>query len=81
MPVLKWIYRPALTAICVAVLALASVPASGAQAYASPAEVHPLLLGSEVPSVEVLALDGTAVDLKAVVGDKRAVVIFYRGGW
>ena len=78
---LTWTHRLALTAICAAALALASAPISAAEAYASPAEVHPLLLGSEVPSVEVLTLDGAAVDLKAAVGDTRTVVIFYRGGW
>ena len=58
-----------------------AAPVSAAEAYDSAAEVRPLLIGSEVPSVEVLTLDGDSVDLKSVVGDKKAVVIFYRGGW
>lgn len=65
----------------VALALIAAAPVVAAEAYASPTEVRPLLIGSEVPSVEVLALDGTSVDLKSVVGDKKAVVIFYRGGW
>ena len=73
--------RPALAAASLAFLALGAAQVFAADAYGSPAEIHPLLLGSEVPSVEVLALDGTSVDLKSVVAKKRAVVIFYRGGW
>jgi hypothetical protein len=61
---------------------VAAAPAWGAPKVAySPTEIHPLLIGSEVPSVEVLALDGAAVDLRQVIGKKPAVVIFYRGGW
>lgn len=74
-------HRLALAAASLTVLALGAAQVFAADAYGSPAEVHPLLLGSEVPSVEVLALDGSGVDLKSVVGEKRAVVIFYRGGW
>lgn len=68
-------------AAAAAILVLGAVPMLAADAYGSPAEVHPLLLGSEVPSVEVLTLEGAAVDLKSIVGERKAVVIFYRGGW
>jgi len=60
---------------------LASVPAAAAEVYDSATEVRPLLIGSEVPSVSVLALDGSAVNLRDVIGKKKAVVVFYRGGW
>lgn len=62
-------------------IVLASVQAAAVEAYDSASEVRPLLIGSEVPSVPVLALDGSAVDLRDVIGKKRAVVVFYRGGW
>ncbi len=60
---------------------VAASPATGAEAFSSPTEVQPLLIGTEVPSVDVLRLDGTAVNLRDVVGDTKTVVIFYRGGW
>jgi len=62
-------------------LCAAALPVGAAEAFDSPAEVRPLLLGSAVPSVDVLGLDGTAVDLKEVVGKRDVVLIFYRGGW
>ncbi len=52
-----------------------------AEVFASPAEVQPRLIGSEVPSAVVQRLDGSEADLRDLVGKKRAVVIFYRGGW
>lgn len=64
----------------VALLPPAAAPLA-AEVYDSPQRVQPLLVGSEVPSVEVLTLDGDPVDLRQVVGKKKAVVIFYRGGW
>jgi hypothetical protein len=60
---------------------VAAAPVAAAEAFASATEIRPLLLGTEVPAVEVLGLDGKPVDLRAVIGSKDAVVIFYRGGW
>ncbi|MDH3402617.1 MAG: hypothetical protein OES32_07690 [Acidobacteriota bacterium] len=61
--------------------ALAASSAPAAEVYAAPDAVRPLLVGSEVPSAAVQRLDGSEVDLRDVVGKKKAVVIFYRGGW
>ncbi len=47
----------------------------------SPTDVRPLLVGSEVPSVDVLRPDGSSLDLREEAGKKPSVVIFYRGGW
>lgn len=44
-------------------------------------DVRPLLIGAEVPSVEVRTLDGDAVDLQKVVLGNRTLLLFYRGGW
>jgi len=54
---------------------------SAAEPYSAPTEVQPLLIGTEVPEVDVLTLEGEAVGLRSVVGQGKAVVIFYRGGW
>ena len=69
--------------LVLAVLAVvaASQAAPAAEVFASPAEVQPRLIGSEVPSAVVQRLDGSDADLRELVGKKRAVVIFYRGGW
>lgn len=48
---------------------------------ASPTEIRPLLLGSEVPSVAVRDVDGKDADLRAVVAGKPTLLVFYRGGW
>ncbi len=47
----------------------------------SPTGVRPLLIGSEVPSVDVLRPDGSPLDLREEAGKKPTVLIFYRGGW
>lgn len=44
-------------------------------------DISPLLIGEKVPEVEITALSGSAVHLTEQVKAKRAVVIFYRGGW
>jgi hypothetical protein len=69
-----------LAAFCLTAV-VTGAPGLGAEVVSSPTDVRPLLIGTEVPSVDVLRLDGTAVNLRDVVGDEKAVVIFYRGGW
>lgn len=60
---------------------LATQGALAAEVFASPAEVQPRLIGSDVPSAMVQRLDGSDADLRELVGKKRVVLIFYRGGW
>jgi hypothetical protein len=71
--------RAAIAAI--ACLAAASVGWSAGKVPYSAQEIQPLLLGTEVPSVEVLSIDGAELNLRKAIGKKPAVVIFYRGGW
>jgi hypothetical protein len=47
----------------------------------SPTGVRPLLIGSEVPSVDVLRPDGSPLDLREEAAKQPTVLIFYRGGW
>ncbi len=65
--------------------ALALLGAAAAQAEgrvsASPEEVEPLAAGARVPSVQVTSVSGERVDLRAVVRDHGALLVFYRGGW
>ena len=47
----------------------------------SPDQTKPLQVGARVPEVSVLAVNGKAIALKDIVGEKPTVLIFYRGGW
>jgi len=48
---------------------------------ASAVEIRPLLVGSQVPEAQVRTVDGAAVGLRETIGDRPAVLVFYRGGW
>ena len=48
---------------------------------ASPEQIRPLLIGSEVPQLSLTAADGKTVDLRRLTGEQRTILIFYRGGW
>lgn len=48
----------------------------------SPTEIHPLLIGSKVPTITGLTkTDGTPFNLSAAVVQQPSILIFYRGGW
>jgi hypothetical protein len=65
--------------------AIAGVALSGAllaqDVPERPEDVRPLLIGAQVPAVEVRTLDDASVDLQKVVLGKRTLLLFYRGGW
>ncbi len=44
-------------------------------------QISPLGVGSKVPDGALLTMDGQSTTLKAVLNDKAAVIIFYRGEW
>ena len=43
--------------------------------------VTPLMLGNALPDVTLHTLEDAPISLKAAVGGKPAVLVFYRGGW
>jgi hypothetical protein len=43
--------------------------------------VQPLRVGAQVPAVSVRTVTGESVDLAALVRDRGALLVFYRGGW
>ena len=47
----------------------------------SPKDVHPLTVGAQVPDGPLMTLQGKKVHLAALLSQKPAVLIFYRGGW
>ena len=67
-------------ATAVALLGAAAAQAGG-RVYASPEEVEPLAVGARVPSVQVTSVSGERIDLREVVRDHGALLVFYRGGW
>jgi len=55
--------------------------ASIAQVASSPTDIAPLLIGEQLPDVELRSADNAKVNLLSVVSEKPTVLLFYRGGW
>jgi hypothetical protein len=64
-----------------AVLLAAGSVRAGDRVYPSPEAVEPLAAGARVPSVRVETVRGEPVDLREVMGNRGALLVFYRGGW
>lgn len=62
-------------------LLLSAVTVTGADLAFAPDQVHPLLLGSQMPDVPLRTLDDKPTTLAAQVDGKPAILVFYRGGW
>jgi len=61
-------------------LAAGSVRAAD-RVYPRPEAVEPLPVGTQVPSVRVTTVRGEPVNLREVMGNRGALLVFYRGGW
>ncbi len=46
-----------------------------------PTGISPLLVGEKIPNLTLKSVDNTAVNLLDLIGKKRTVLVFYRGGW
>ena len=46
-----------------------------------PKQVHPPLLGTPLPDIALRDTQGEAVNLRELIGQAPAVLVFYRGGW
>lgn len=51
------------------------------QVPATAEDIHPLLVGAEIPELTLRNSEGDPVDLNAVISNKPTVLLFYRGGW
>ena len=49
--------------------------------YSSGEEVHPLLIGSSIPNVNLATSGGETCGLGEVIRHQAAILTFYRGGW
>ncbi len=55
--------------------------AQGLRVYPNAESVRPLAVGSRIPNPTVRNLAGERVDLEKRIGDRGALLVFYRGGW
>lgn len=46
-----------------------------------PIEIAPLLVGEKIPNLTLKSVDNVDVNLVELIGKKRTVLVFYRGGW
>ena len=46
-----------------------------------PTEIAPLLVGEKIPNLTLKSVDNLDVNLLELIGKKRTVLVFYRGGW
>lgn len=48
---------------------------------ASPTEIAPLLIGESIPDITLKSLENADVNLLKLIGKKKTILVFYRGGW
>lgn len=71
--------RSSLALLIVVCLAL---PATAAEIPDRPELVRPLLIGTQIPAdVPLLTAEGKPTTLQHEMGDRPAVLVFFRGGW
>lgn len=71
-----------LSIICIAVLMVTAYPTiSLAQIPDKAEDISPLLVGESLPEITLKDINGKAVGLMNVFGEKPTVLVFYRGGW
>jgi len=44
-------------------------------------DICPIKNSEEIPTAQVFQQNGNAIDLKEYIGNKKVIVVFYRGGW
>lgn len=58
-----------------------SVAAIAQDVPKEPTDVSPLLIGEKIPDIKLSDINGKAVSLLELAGQKQTVLVFYRGGW
>jgi len=72
--------RLLLWAMATVLLAAGSAHAAD-RVYPRPEAVEPLAVGTQVPSVHLETVRGDPVSLREAMGNRGALLVFYRGGW
>jgi peroxiredoxin len=67
--------------LCTALMAIGSFVNAQNDLPKTAAEIAPLLVGEKIPSLSLKSVDNTDVNLAELLGKKRTVLVFYRGGW
>ncbi|MBI3124047.1 MAG: AhpC/TSA family protein [Ignavibacteriales bacterium] len=44
-------------------------------------EICPIKIGEEIPSVDLTTIHGEEKNIREIIKDTKAIIIFYRGGW
>lgn len=70
-----------LTTLLVSFFLVAAPAVQAAEIAPAADQITPILLGSKLPDPALRDRDGNPTSLRKVVGDKPAVLVFYRGGW
>ena len=63
------------------IAALVLIISVDTQAQNSSYDICPIKNSEEVPEATVYSIEGKELNLKDYVGEKSAVIVFYRGGW
>ncbi|MGH9339685.1 MAG: hypothetical protein ACRD1R_08890 [Acidobacteriota bacterium] len=70
--------RTGVISLLISFLCFAAMPAEVAP---SAKDIRPLRPGSQIPEISFEDLEGRTISLSALVAEKPAILIFYRGGW
>ncbi len=65
----------------VSLLLISHSMVAGAEIFATPEQVRPVLPGMQAPAFRVLDVEGETHDIDPTVLEKPVVLTFYRGGW
>lgn len=67
--------------LMLSILSLQAFAIDRTQIRDNPEDVTPILNGSTAPNANLQMADGSPVSLQALLMQKPAVIVFYRGGW
>lgn len=56
-------------------------PEGFTQVPANPEDISPLLISEKIPDITLHTIQGESIPLAGKLGEKRSVLLFYRGGW
>ena len=73
--VAAWSIVPVLVAVAT------GTPRAAERVYPTAEQVQPLATGARIPVVSLTTVGGKPIDLARVMGERGALLVFYRGGW
>ncbi len=70
-----WSIVPILVAVAT------GTPRAAERVYPTAEQVQPLAAGARIPVASLTTVDGEPIDLARAMGERGALLVFYRGGW